>query len=105
MLPLGIASPVTAGGANLSSGTRQLVALARVLLEGRPLVAVDEAAACVDEGSETHIVDTLAALPPHVTVLVVAHRQASVDGLPGQLLLRGGGLLKHSDVDVNSHSQ
>ena len=86
-------SRVGAGGAGLSSGTRQLLALARVLLEARPLVAVDEAAASVDSRSECRIVRALDTLPPHVTVIVIAHREVSAASMSVQLKLAGGKLM------------
>ncbi len=85
-------SPVGLGGDGISSGTRQLLALARVLLEARPVVVVDEAAAAVDSASEALITAALQALPAHVTVIVVAHRAASLRGLSCHLQLQAGQL-------------
>ena len=88
----GLHSSVGAGGGGLSSGTRQLLALARVLLEARPLVALDEASAAVDAESERHIVSVLAALPKHVTLIVIAHRLESAAAMQAHLQLSQGKL-------------
>lgn len=75
-LPLGLESPLGEDGAGLSAGQRARVALARVVLAGRPVVLLDEPSAHLDEETEQVLLDTLALLARRSLVVVVAHRPA-----------------------------
>lgn len=73
-------TPVEEGGANWSSGERQLFCLARALILRRRIVAIDEATANVDFESDAHIQTTLrkAEAFKAATLLVIAHRISTV---------------------------
>ncbi|MFD9125277.1 thiol reductant ABC exporter subunit CydD [Kitasatospora sp. NPDC059571] len=71
-----LALPLGEGGAGLSAGQRQRLALARALLTDRPLVLLDEPTAHLDGASEEAVVEAVRALHGRRTVLVVAHRPA-----------------------------
>jgi ATP-binding cassette subfamily C protein CydD len=75
----GWATPVGHGGAGLSAGQRQRVALTRALLSDAPLVVLDEPTAHLDAGSEAAVHAAIGALrDAGRTVLVVAHRPSLV---------------------------
>ena len=76
-LPCGLDTPVGDRGARLSGGERQRVALARALLRQPEFLVLDEATNSLDTGNEAVILDALAALRGHMTLLIISH-QASV---------------------------
>lgn len=65
---------VSAGGSEFSSGSRQLIALARALLRDSRILLVDEATSSVDYANDTHIQDMLHKRFADRTVITVAHR-------------------------------
>jgi ATP-binding cassette subfamily C protein CydCD len=75
-LPEGLATRLGEDGAGLSAGQRARVALARVVLAGRPVVLLDEPSAHLDEETERVLLDTLELLARRSLVVVVAHRPA-----------------------------
>ncbi|WP_022880764.1 thiol reductant ABC exporter subunit CydC [Gryllotalpicola ginsengisoli] len=73
-LPLGLDTPIGAGGAFLSGGQRQRVAVARTLLAGGDAVLLDEPTAHLDEqAAEALLGDLRRALEGRTTVLVTHH--------------------------------
>jgi ATP-binding cassette, subfamily B, bacterial MsbA len=77
-LPGGWNAPAGEGGRNLSGGQRQRIALARALLSEAPILLLDEATSALDSGSEAKVQAALAALAGKRTVIVIAHRLATV---------------------------
>lgn len=77
-LPAGLDSPVGEGGANLSGGQRQRIALARALLSKAPVLLLDEATSALDSDSEKQVQQALTNIAGKRTVLIIAHRLATV---------------------------
>ena len=75
-LPQGFSTPVSHGGAGLSAGQRQLIALARAQLVNAHILLLDEATSQLDRAAEEALMDALAedAHGRGRTALVVAHR-------------------------------
>ena len=65
-------------GSRLSGGQRQRVAIARALLRDAPILLMDEPTSALDADSERHVQAALAELMRGRTVVVVAHRLATV---------------------------
>jgi subfamily B ATP-binding cassette protein MsbA len=77
-LPGGWNAPAGEGGRNLSGGQRQRIALARALVSDAPILLLDEATSALDSESEARIQHALAGLAGMRTVIVIAHRLATV---------------------------
>ena len=76
--PLGIHSRVAYMGENLSTGEKQLIAFARILLRNPSVVILDEATANIDTETETLIQNALTILAEKRTTFVVAHRLSTI---------------------------
>ncbi|WHM37696.1 thiol reductant ABC exporter subunit CydD [Streptomyces sp. BPTC-684] len=75
-LPDGAGTELGEGGAGLSAGQRQRIALARAFLADRPVLLLDEPTAALDGATEAGIVDAVRRLSVGRTVLLVVHRPA-----------------------------
>lgn len=75
-LPDGLGTELGEGGAGLSAGQRQRLALARAFLADRPVLLLDEPTAALDGATEAGIVDAVRRLSAGRTVLLVVHRPA-----------------------------
>ncbi len=73
-LPSGLDSPVGEGGANLSSGQVQRVALARLFLRSPRLLLLDEPTAHLDPKSEELVKQSIDALAEGRSLILVTHR-------------------------------
>lgn len=62
------------GGANLSSGQKQLVSLARALVGQPSLLLLDEPTVCLDQQAENQLIHTLRHLPETTTLLFTTHK-------------------------------
>jgi ATP-binding cassette, subfamily C, bacterial len=77
-LPLGLDTMVGDRGVLLAGGERQRLALARALLRRPALLILDEATSSLDSENERHIQHALGHLHGSVTILVIAHRLATI---------------------------
>src|SRR6266576_908948 len=77
-LPNGLETEVGEEGKALSLGQRQLVALARVLLQDPSIIILDEATASVDPLTEAQIQEGLDLVLQHRTAILIAHRLSTV---------------------------
>ncbi|HDR2398479.1 TPA: SmdB family multidrug efflux ABC transporter permease/ATP-binding protein [Enterobacter bugandensis] len=77
-------------GNNLSVGQKQLLALARVLIETPQVLILDEATASIDSGTEQAIQQALVAVRDHTTLVVIAHRLSTIVDADTILVLHRG---------------
>ncbi|WP_395831091.1 ABC transporter ATP-binding protein [Elstera sp.] len=86
-LPEGLETRMGERGTRLSGGERQRIALARALLQEPDLLVMDEATSALDDDTEQQILHALARARGQVTMLVIAHRSASIALADRQIIL------------------
>lgn len=77
-LPLKMDTLVGDRGVALSGGQRQRIALARALLRKPEILLLDEATSALDSDSERLIMQSIDAIAPYTTIVVIAHRLSTV---------------------------
>jgi ATP-binding cassette, subfamily B, multidrug efflux pump len=90
----GLATELRERGANLSSGERQLLAVARVAIRDPSVLVMDEATAFLDPSTEATLQRDLDRLLHGRTAVVIAHRLATVEAADRILVLRRGRLIE-----------
>jgi len=93
----GLASELRERGANLSSGERQLLAVARVAIRDPSVLVMDEATAFLDPSTEATLQSDLDRLLRDRTAIVIAHRLATVEAADRILVLRQGRLIEEGN--------
>lgn len=78
LLPEGLDTMLTAGGANLSQGQRQLLAIARAFVADPKILILDEATSSVDTRTEKAIQDAMQKVMENRTSIVIAHRLSTI---------------------------
>ncbi|PDV98257.1 ABC transporter ATP-binding protein [Candidatus Chloroploca asiatica] len=98
-LPEGLESQVGERGGGLSMGQRQLVALARVLLQDPAICILDEATASIDPLTETLIQEGLDEVLLGRTSIVIAHRLSTIRSADRIIVLRKGAIIEEGNHD------
>lgn len=93
-LPNGYDTIVGEGGASLSGGERQRISIARALLKDAPIVVLDEATASIDPENEQLIQQALTELTREKTVVVIAHRLATIEHADQILVVEDGTVIQ-----------
>ncbi len=75
-LPAGIETDVGEMGGKLSGGQRQRIALARALVTNPRILILDEVTSALDPDTEAEIVNNIARLRGHYTIVAITHRPA-----------------------------
>jgi ABC-type multidrug transport system fused ATPase/permease subunit len=99
-LPDGLATRLGEQGTGLSAGQRQRIALARAFLRDAPLLLLDEPTAGLDADSESAVLAAIERLSAGRTVLLVAHRAASVRSAERVVVLPAGRAAAESALPV-----
>jgi len=99
-LPDSYQTPVGERGVKLSGGQRQRIAIARAFLKDPPILILDEATSDLDAESEFLVQQALGELMKHRTVLVIAHRLATVKHADRVVVVHEGKL-----AEIGTHDE
>jgi len=93
-LPHGLDTRVGEDGMKLSGGQRQRIAIARAFLRSARIILFDEATSSLDGVSEKAVHDTMLRMRGKASVLIVAHRLATVKAANRIIVLAGGTIVE-----------
>ncbi|MDR0805761.1 MAG: SmdB family multidrug efflux ABC transporter permease/ATP-binding protein [Enterobacteriaceae bacterium] len=99
-MPQGLYTVLGEQGNNLSVGQKQLLALARVLVQTPQILILDEATANIDSGTEQAIHHALSAIRHKTTLVVIAHRLSTIVDADKIVVLNRGKM-----VECGNHQQ
>ncbi|MBE6838293.1 MAG: ABC transporter ATP-binding protein [Ruminococcus sp.] len=98
-LPQKYDTMLTADGANLSQGQRQLIAIARAAVADPPVLILDEATSSIDTRTEALIEKGMDGLMEGRTVFVIAHRLSTVRNSNAIMVLENGKIIERGSHD------
>jgi len=98
-LPQGYDTMLTAGGANLSQGQRQLLTIARAVLADPAILILDEATSSIDTRTEMHIQTAMRKLMRGRTSFVIAHRLGTIREADQILVINHGSIIERGTHD------
>jgi ABC-type multidrug transport system fused ATPase/permease subunit len=99
-LPEGLQTRVGETGRALSMGQRQLVALARVLLQDPSIIVLDEATASIDPLTEAQIQEGLDLILKGRTAIVIAHRLSTIRHADRIIVMRRGRIVEEGSHEA-----
>lgn len=100
-LPDGYDTIVGEGGAKLSGGEKQRIAIARVILKNAPVIILDEATAAIDPYNEHLIQEAIVNLSHGKTLIVIAHHLSAIMGADQIIVMDRGRIAaagKHGEL-------
>ena len=97
-LPQGLDTVLGDKGVRLSGGERQRIVLARVLMGKPKLIILDEATSALDYESENFIRETIRSLRNNTTVVIIAHRMATIRGADRAIVLLNGKIAEQGSL-------
>jgi ATP-binding cassette subfamily B protein len=103
-LPEGYASYLGERGVRLSGGQRQRLAIARAILADRPVLLLDEATSALDAESERMVQLALERLMAGRTVLIIAHRLATIRHADRIAVMERGRIIATGTHDELTHT-
>jgi ATP-binding cassette subfamily B protein len=104
-LPEGLDTVLGEGGGSISTGERQLIAIARAFARNPQLILFDEATSAIDSQTEQWIQEALERLMRNRTALVVAHRLSTIRAADRILVMNRGRIIESGTHDTLMHRQ
>ena len=98
-LPNGLDTRVGERGVQLSGGQRQRIGIARALYQNASILVFDEATSSLDGITEKKVMDAIYKLSGLKTIIIVAHRLASVKKCSCIHLMKEGEIIDSGDFD------
>jgi ABC-type multidrug transport system fused ATPase/permease subunit len=89
-MPQGYSTLVGDRGLTLSGGQRQRIGIARALIRNSPVLILDEPTAALDVEAEERVMEALGRLMKGRTVIMIAHRLATLESADNIIVLKGG---------------
>lgn len=93
-MPNGYDTVIGEDGGNLSQGQKQLLCIARVMLEVPPMLILDEATSSIDTRTEIKVQNAFAKLMKGRTSFVVAHRLSTIKESDVILVMKDGDIIE-----------
>ncbi len=100
-MPNGYETVIGEGGATLSGGEKQRIAIARAIMKDAPIIILDEATANVDPENEKELTEAIENLTNHKTIIMIAHRLKTVRNADQIIVVDNGKIVqkgKHKDL-------
>lgn len=98
-LPDGYETLVGEGGATLSGGEKQRIAIARAIMKDAPIIILDEATANVDPENEKELTEAIKNLTKEKTIIMIAHRLKTVRHADQILVIDKGKIVQQGKHD------
>ena len=98
-LPDGYETIVGEGGATLSGGEKQRIAIARAIMKDAPIIILDEATANVDPENEKELTQAIENLTKEKTIIMIAHRLKTVRHADNIVVIDKGKIVQQGKHD------
>ena len=98
-LPKGYDTPIGERGMKLSGGEKQRISIARAILKNSPVLVLDEATSALDSESEKLVQEAIDNLMKNRTVILIAHRLATVRNADKILVMDAGKIIETGTHD------
>ncbi len=96
-LPDGYDTLIAEGGATLSGGEKQRIAIARAIMKDAPIIVLDEATANVDPENEKDLTEAINNLTKEKTIIMIAHRLKTVRNADQILVVDKGKIVQRGN--------